>query len=226
MTANDLDMWQQRWQAQDAKLDQALRINARLLQRSEMAAPRASLRWLRFGSVFNILLGALFMLWTGSFISSNWGEWSLVLAVAPLHLWLMAATATTVLELVLASGIDYDAPIVQIQSRLAAIRVANLRALRWLFVTGVPVWTVSLIVLLFQALFGVDLVEKVGAGMVLALFLGHLALGYAIVAFGRWVHARFADSPGMRDLVDGLAGYNLQQAEQRLGRFAAFERGD
>jgi hypothetical protein len=191
-----------------------------------MAAPRASLRWLRFGSVFNILLGALFMLWTGSFISAHWGEWSLVLVAAALHLWLVGAVATTVLELSLASGIDYDAPIVAIQSRLASIRVANLRALRWLFITGVPVWTVSLMVVLFQSLLGVNLVERVGEGMVLALFVGHLALGYAIVALGRWVHARFADRPWMQGLADGLAGYNLQQAEQRLGRVAAFERGD
>ena len=226
MTALDLDSLQQRWQAQDAKLDQALRINARLWQRTEMAEPRGSLRWLRVGSVFNILLGGLFLLWTGSFIQANWGLWTLVLPAVALHAWLIAAVATTVHELVLASGIDYDAPIVQIQARLAALRVANLRALRVLFITGVPVWTVSLIVLLFQSLFGVDLVERLGAGVVLALFVGHLALGYAIVAAGRWVERRFADSPALRDIVDGLAGYNLQQAEQRLAKVAAFQRGD
>lgn len=150
----------------------------------------------------------------------------MVLLAAALHLWLVGAVATTALELALASGIDYDAPIVTIQSRLAAIRVANLRALRVLFITGVPVWTVSLIVLLFQSLLGVDLVERMGEGVVLALFVGHLALGWAIVAAGRLVHARFADRPWMHGLADGLAGYNLQQAEQRLGRVAAFERGD
>lgn len=226
MTTLDLDTLQQRWQAQDAKLDQALRMNTRLWQRLEMTAPRASMGWLRVGSVFNILFGGAFLLWTGSFIHEHWGEWQLVLPAVTLHVWLIAALGTTVAELALASGIDYDAPIVTIQAKLEALRALNLRALRWLFLTGVPVWTVSFMVVAFQSWFGIDLNLVMGSGMLFALFLVHVGLGVAVVWACRQLATRYADSPTMQRIVGGLAGYNLAQAEARLGQLAAFERGD
>ena len=224
MTTLDLDDMQQRWLAQDRKLDQALRISARLWQRAEMQAPRASLGWLRLGATANIALGALCLLASGSYIHTVWGEWQLVLPGVALHLWLIGALGSEVLQLSWASGIDYDQAIVTIQQRLESLRQLNLRALRVLFLTGVPVWSVAFPVVIVHALFGVDLNQWFGSDVLFIAFLGHALLGWAVVwACGRLAQ-RFSGVPGVQQAVRSLAGYNLMQAEARLAALAEFER--
>lgn len=219
-----LDEFQQRWLAQDRKLDQALRINARLWQRAEMAAPRAAVSWLRAGVVFNLVLGGLCLLWTGSFIHAHIGEWQLVVPAVALHAWLVAAIATTVVELVRTRGIDYDAPIVTIQGRLESLRAFKLRALRPLFLTGVPVFTVPFLVVAFESWFGVDLTRVFGATLLLAAFATTAVFGVAVVWACGLITQRFAGAPALERLVRGLAGYNLAQAETRLADLADFQR--
>ena len=173
---------------------------------------------------FAIVFGALCLLASGSYIHTVWGEWQLVLPGVALHLWLIGALGSEVLQLSWASGIDYDQAIVTIQQRLESLRQLNLRALRVLFLTGVPVWSVAFPVVIVHALFGVDLNQWFGSDVLLIAFLGHALLGWAVVwACGRLAQ-RFSGVPGVQQAVCSLAGYNLMQAEARLAALAEFER--
>src|ERR1039458_1760595 len=103
----ELDDFQQRWLAQDRRADEALRLNKRLWLRAELAAPRVSLRWVRVGALLNMLAGALCLLWTGAFIAAHIHEPRFVVPAVALHLWLVAALATTIARSVKASAINY-----------------------------------------------------------------------------------------------------------------------
>jgi hypothetical protein len=223
---NQPDEFQRRWLAQDRKLDQALRINARLWQRTEMAAPRRSLAWRNAGGVLNIVAAALCMLWTGSFIAANLYDWQLALAAIALHAWLVIVVVTTAIELARSKEIDFDAPIVAIQARLESLRAFNLRALRLQLITGIPIWTVPFPLVASESWFGVNLFHVLGSALLLGMFAATVALGAIVVWICGLIARRFAGTAALKHLVRSLSGANLAQAEDHLAQLAAFERGE
>ncbi|HLX06490.1 MAG TPA: hypothetical protein VKY89_01370 [Thermoanaerobaculia bacterium] len=222
----ELDDFQARWLAQDRRLEEALRINRRLWLRAELAGPRSSLRWLRTGALFNILAGALCLLWTGSFLRAHFGEPRFVVPGVALHLWLVGAVATTIAQFVKAGTVEYDAPVVEIQRQLEALRALTLRSTAMLFLFGVPIWFVPFCIVAMRSWFGVDLYAWFGAGSLLAGVAGSVALALGSTWLCRRLADRLERSPRLRQVVRGLAGHNLTAAQDQLARLAAFERGD
>ncbi len=224
MTVDDLDDLQQRWLAADRRIDEVLRLNRQIWQHAAMAAPRSSLRWLRAGAWFNLLLAALCLLGTGTFIHSHLSQPRFLAPALALHLWLIGALASEVAQLVQAAAIELDAPVVEIQRRLAALRALAERSLQLLFLFGVPVWCVPFGIVALRAWFGVDLYAHMSGSDLLVTLLGTMALGVAVVALCRRLAPLFERSPRLRRVVRGLAGHNLTAAEDRLAKVAAFAR--
>jgi hypothetical protein len=222
----ELDDFQKRWLAQDQRIEQALRINKRLWLLAELAGPRRSLRWLRVGALFNILFGALSLIWTGSFLHAHFAELRFVVPAAALHLWLVGAVATTVAQFIKAGAIEYDAPVVEIQRRLEALRALTLRSTQILFLFGVPIWFVPFCIVAMRSWFGIDLYSWFGGRVLLEGVVGSAVLGLALVGICRHYAGRIDRSPRLRRLVRGIAGHNLTVAEDQLAKLAAFERGD
>lgn len=222
----ELDTFQQRWLAQDARLNEELNMNKRLLLRAERQGARSSMRWLRRGAALNILFGALCLLGSGLFIGNHLDELRFAVPAVALHLWLAGAVVASVAQFVRAGAIDYDAPVVEIQRRLEALRVLMVRSLRMLFLFGLPIWYVPFLIVAMQAWFGVDLYGIFGGAVLLTNMGASVAL--ALAAF--WACRRYAmlldSSPFARQLVRGLAGYSLAAAQDQLAKIAAFERGD
>jgi hypothetical protein len=216
----ELDDFQQRWLAQDRRIDEALRLNKRLWLRAELAAPRVSLRWVRVGALLNMLAGALCLLWTGAFIAANIHEPRFVVPAVALHLWLVAALATTIARFVKASAINYEAPVVTIQRQIEALRALTVRSTMWLFLFGVPIWFVPFCIVAMRSWFGVDLYRWFGGDVLLESFAWSVAGGVALWAVGRRV-ARWATG---RRVARGVAGRYLTKAEDQIAAIAAFER--
>jgi hypothetical protein len=219
-----LDDMQKRWLAQNARIDEVVRINKQLQLRAELAAPRSSLRWSRFGDLFEILSGVLCLLWTGAFIHAHLNELRFVLPAVALHLWVVGAVATAVVRLVRAGAIRYDAPVLEIQRRIEALRAFTMRSLRWLFVFGVAIWAVPFSIVVLRSWFGIDLYSLVSGDVLLMVFSGSVVLALAVMKICALCAARLDRSPRLQQLARALAGYNLVAAQDQLAKLAAFER--
>ena len=184
------------------------------------------MKWLRIGALFNILLGALFVLCTGTFIRNHLAEPRFVVPAVALHLWLVGSLATTVAQFIRAGAIDYDAPVVAIQRQMEALRALTLRSLQVLFLFGVPIWFVPFCIVAMRSWFGVDLYAWFGGGVLLAGVVGSVALALAVMGLCRRYADRIDRSPRLRQLARGLAGHNLTAAQDQIARLAAFERED
>jgi hypothetical protein len=222
----ELDDFQARWLAQDQRIEEAMRINRRLWLRAELAGPRSSLRWLRVGALIEILVGACCLLWTGSFLRAHFTELRFAVPAAALHLWMVGAVATTIAQFVKAGAIEYDAPVVEIQRQLAALRALTLRSTEMLFLLGVPIWFVPFCIVAMRSWFGVDLYAWFGTGTLLAGVAGSVALALAVKGLCRRYAKQLDRSPRLRQLVRGLAGHYLTAAEDQLAKLAAFARGE
>jgi hypothetical protein len=219
-----LDDFQQRWLAQDQRIEK-LELATRALQLdAELATPRRQLRWSRIGDALEILLGAAFVLWTGTFMGIHRAEMQFVIPAAVLHLWGIATIGTAVARFYRTGAIDYAAPVVEIQRRLEAVRVFTLRSLRALFLFGVVVWGVPFAIVALRAWLGLDLYALLGTEALFGLLVANGALALLLAIIVNRLSARLDRLPRLQKLVRALAGYNLTAAEDRLATIAAFER--
>jgi hypothetical protein len=223
----ELDDFKERWLSQERKIEEILRINQRLQLRVQLRGPRAWMRWFRFGALLEILLGLLWLSWTGSFIYRVFGEPRFLLPAVALQLWLIGTTGTAIARYARAELIDYGAPVLEIQRQVGALRLFTLRSLRLVFVFGVPVWGVAVPILALRAVLGIDLYAIVGARNLILYTLGNLALGLAVVRLCT-LWALWAERPGSPTWLRGSArvfsGYSLNAAADQLQKIQDFER--
>lgn len=220
-----LDELQQRWLAQDRRIEELERSARRLQLNTELTAPRDLLRGARAGDVLEILLGVAILGWTGSFMAKSWPELRFVLPAALFHLWVIGTIGTAAARFHLTGSIDYAAPVVEIQRRLESVRVFTLRSLRALFLLGAFVWGVPFVIIALRSWFGLDLYALMGTDVLLGLMLANAALAVVLAVIISLLKKRFDRSPRLQRLAGALAGDSLTAAQDRLARIAGFEQG-
>ena len=157
----DLEDLKRRWDEHDAKLDRSIRLNTHLLQNVLLGKADASTRWLSRGLTFELLLSLIAPVCLGLFIAHHIGETRFLVPAVVLHLCAIAAVISTVHQMVAIHGIDYGAPIVEIQKRLESLRVERIRTTIWTLAAAPLLWTPLLIVAL-KGLFDVDAYASLG----------------------------------------------------------------
>jgi hypothetical protein len=215
-----------RWLAQDRRIEEVLSVNKNLRLRAALATPRASLQRWRFGALFEILCGVSCAPRTGSFIYAHLTELRFVLPAGAMHLWLLGTVVTAVIRFVRAGAIDYDAPVLELQRQLEALRVFTLRSLRLMFAFGVPILGVPFSIVAAQAWLGIDAYALIDSGVLLAMFAASVVLGLgflAVCAVCALCASRLHRSPRLRRIARSLSGYNLAVAEAQLAKLAALE---
>ena len=70
----ELEDLKARLAAQDARLDQALRLNTTIVRELQLAKMKSSLRWLVRGVVFELILTIVAVVWLGDFIVGHLRE--------------------------------------------------------------------------------------------------------------------------------------------------------
>jgi len=221
MTLDDL---QQRWQAQERKIDQLLSINTQLLLRADMAARRTLLRRSRLANVFEMLCGVICLSWTGSFLYTHISELRFVVPAAALHLWVIGAVIAAGVRFIRTGTIDYGAPIVQIQNQLESLRLFAQRAVWLLLLTGIPIWFVPFGIVAFRSWFNVDLYAVVPGKILLVQFAASVLLALIVAKVCAYFATRMQHSPRLRRIVRTFGGYNLAVAQDKLAKLAQFER--
>jgi hypothetical protein len=229
----ELDQLKAAWRALDRRLEREHALNFARFKHDRMRSVRSALRPLVAGQLVQACLGALTVVWAAMFWVEHRATPHLVALGVLLQLWAIPLTALAVVEMIAVAQIDYSAPVLTIQKRIAALRARRIWLTPFFVVTGCVMW-IPVTLVVFHQIGGAerwaDLPEMVAwlvwakEPQVLAWLLANLLLVPALaLLFLRWLRdprrARLA-----KRVDDELAGRSVLRAESMLEEIAAFER--
>lgn len=219
----ELDDLKQKWAEQDAKLEKSIRLNTRLLRESGMTRVGKALAPLSPGIAVEGVLSVAVVLLLGSFLGDHIAQPRLAAPAALLLVCAIAILNASIRQWVTLRSIDYGAPVVAIQKRLASLRIGRIRTTKWILLVSPLLWTPMLIVG-FHALTGLDPYAFMDGKWL----VGNLLFGLAFLAGMLWLSkqmsGRLAQSTAVRRLLDDVAGRSLVAANGALEAIERFER--
>jgi uncharacterized membrane protein YhaH (DUF805 family) len=230
---SELDEMKRAWRALDRRLEREHSLALARFKHDRMRGVRGALRPLVAGQLAQAALGALTFVWSAMFWVEHRATPHLVALGALGQLYAIALTAFAVVELVAISRIDYAAPVLTIQKRIAELRARRIRLAPFFVVTGCVMWLpVTLVV--FNQLGGaerwadrpelVDWFVWAAQPGVLAWLLANLVIVPTLaLLLLRWL--RDPQRAWLAKRVDDeLAGRSVLRAESMLAEIAEFER--
>lgn len=222
MTLDDLKA---DWARRDEKLTRALETQTALMR--QFAADKALERIRRRGAMgpFGLVVWIAFIVSFGLYLAANWGRWEFFIPGLLLQIWTIAMGALTFQEQARLRDIDFTAPVLDIQKRLAVLRTERARAFQWAFLTGQILWWIPFFIVVCWGVFGVDL-YRVSDFMPRFIAI-NLAVGVVLVPVLLWVAhlvgPRLARSAFGRSILDSVTGRDLAEARLATERLRAFE---
>lgn len=218
MTTLDLDTFQQRWQSQDAKLDQALALNTRVLAKLERTEVRGAVGRLFLPVRWDLAMDALLVLMFGLFIGNRVAVWD-----AELRFLIPAVVLFGLSVLAFASSLR-QLTVTESLEAVEWLRRHRIVVTKCVFLLAPVLW-IPLVIVAVRALGG-DLYAYMSAGFIVVNIaicgaIIPLALLAARVFGERALHYRW-----VRELHDALGGSRFVEARDRLAELKAFQRGD
>ena len=220
----ELDEMKLAWQALGRQLERQNALNLQLFRQGQADRLRRHLRPLVWGQSLQIVLGIVLMLWGISFWSTHTGVWQAMACGIAMQVFGTLALIFPAHLLSMQQGIDYAAPVLEIQRRLAQMRAWRVRVEAPVFaVLGSVIWIPALMMLAqYEAdrVGGLVLWQHLRPGTVawlvssVVVSLGVVVLAY--VALRKLGHRR--------RLEDNFAGSAIRKAEAALAEIARFER--
>ena len=212
----ELDDMKLAWQALHRQLERQQTLSTRLFLESRLDKVRHGLRPLFWGQVLQITFGVLISAMAASFWASRIAVPSLLLCGVLVHVLGLFMIVAGARNLYLIQRIDYSAPILDIQRRIAQLRAWRARVEGPVSaVLGALVWIPLILVELVRNGMNPDVVtSELGHDLVLwcVASLGLVLLAYGLIRyFGqrRW-------------LENNWAGSSVQRAESMLEDIARF----
>lgn len=219
-TTMELDDFKSAWKSLDARLQRNDEIQLQLLRDRRLERARGSLHPLYWGQVAQILFALPFLALAAWLWSTQPQPLSAIVAGVVLHAWAVCTIICAGVVLGSLSRIDYAAPVLAIQQRIARTRMYYIRSG---MVAGLPWWFLWVVILMVLAGIGdVDLLER-SPGLVWS----GLGVGAAGLLATAWFHAwaRRGDRASLgRWLDDSLAGGSLRRAQAELAELERFAR--
>jgi hypothetical protein len=210
------------WRDVDQKLDRTIRLNRQLLVAGKLGEVKTPLRQLVAALAFEAAAAVCVLLALGSFLYAHAGEPRYAWPAAMLHVWAIGALAGTIGQLVLAIRINYEQPVVEIQRRIAELRLVRLRVIRWALATGLVVWWLPLLVVACKGFFGLDAYHVFGLRFFYINGLASgLAVPFAILLAGK-VSRGVRRSDFVRELARHMEGGYVTRAEASMQAIVFF----
>jgi hypothetical protein len=218
----ELDELKVRWEEQDRKLDDCIRLNQRVLRESVLGKADTALRRLSRLLWFELAANLVSPLLLGSFIGKHFTEPRFLIPAVALQLGAIVLVIASVRQLAAIAGMDYGAPIVAIQKRLESLRAERIRTVMWTLILSPLAW-IPLLIVALQGLFGVDAYATFDRNWLVA----NVLFGVAVVGVAVWISRSFGDRmsawPLVQRLLRDVGGQNLAAAQayvKSLSRFA------
>lgn len=215
------DELKQAWQALDLRLQRHDRLQVQLLLQHNLQRVRGSLRPLLWGQLLQLPFGLCCIVLAGLLWSRGGAlPAHLIAAGVAVHAYGVLTVAMAGIVLGRLLRIDYGAPVLEIQRKIARTR-------RWYVGSGVVcglswwlLWVPVLMVL--GALAGIDLLARAAAMVWIGLGVGVVGIALS-VWFYRW--SRHPGRPRLRRIVDdSLGGSSLRKASLLLDEAERFQR--
>lgn len=216
----ELDELRGAWQALDAKLDRQYALDLARLRETRARRARGVLWPLKAGQLVQLLAAAVVVALSATFWSRHFDSPQALVYGLSLHLYGVMLGAFAVRDLIHIGRIDFAAPVLDIQRRLAELAAWRLRCGVWFAATGCFVW-VPLMLAIFYSL-GADVWAH--KPQVVGWFLVSSGVALAAVA----VFVRWARRPGNERLAHALdestVGRSVLRARAALDELQRFER--
>lgn len=219
----ELDEMKLAWQALGRQMERQNALNLQLFRDGRLDKLRRGLRPLAWGQSLQIVLGVVLMLWGISFWSTHMDMWQAVACGVAMQ---VIGTLTFIFPIRLLSmqhAIDYTAPVVEIQRRLARMRRWRVRVEAPVFaVLGGVIWILALLMWVQYDgdRSGLNAWQHMRPEMMTWLLLT-LVVSLGVVFLARFVVRRLGHG---RWLENGLAGSAIVKAEAALAEITNFER--
>jgi hypothetical protein len=207
------------WQALERKLDRQHALELHDFRTGRLASARTGLWPLVAGQVVQVLAGVGLMATFAPYWVHHWGAWHLVAYGVSLHVYGLMLAMFGGRDLVHIARIDYAAPVLDIQKRLAQLRAQRLQAVPWFAYAGCFVW-IPAVLAMFQWLGADVFVHKPAVvGWFVASGFVAAAVTWIVIAWIRWPrHAR------LRKALDAdAAGRGVTRAQAALDEIARFQ---
>lgn len=217
----ELDEMKAAWLALDRRLAREEALTRITFREGRLDRLRATLRPLVAARIAQIVIGALLALAFAPFWVEHLDTPHFVVIGASLHLYAILVIVGGARDLFMIRRIDYAAPVVEIQLRLAELRAWLLKSAPVFGAIGCFIW-IPFTLWAFEVLFGADVWAH--APVVVWIFGG-----WGIVALAALMLAlRIARHPGRAKWAAwferGMIGSRLANAQRVLDDIAAFAR--
>ncbi|OOG64998.1 hypothetical protein B0E46_06330 [Rhodanobacter sp. B04] len=218
----ELDEMKLAWQALDRRLEQQHALNVRMFKDGRLDRLRRGLRPLVWGQAAQIALGIGVMLWGVAFWSTHTHIWQALACGITVQAFGILTIVFSARVLSLVQGIDYAAPVLEIQRRLATLRAWRIRVEAPVFaVLGSLIWIPVMLMLIqydWDRMGAADWWARFPGLVPWMTFCGVVSLAVVGSAYGliRWAGHR-------RWLENNFAGRSVQKAESVLAELKRFE---
>jgi hypothetical protein len=220
MQAIELDDLKEVWQTLNRNLERQNTLALHRLREKQLGGFRAALRWLRTGKVIQLICGVLLTAASACFWVSHLGSTHLMAYGISLQLYGLLLTVFAAREFELISRLDYAAPVVALQKRIAALRQWHLQAAIWFGIASSFVWIPAILIGFYEL--GADVWLRspgvvgwfLASGFVTAALFGGIVL-YVIKPEG----GKLA-----KNLADHSVGRTLNRAQAMLEEVDRFEK--
>lgn len=215
----ELDDFKTAWQALDQRLARDHTLHIRLHRERRLDKARASLRPLFWGQLLQVLLGLAFIGLAAALWMAGPTAWATIAAGVVVHAYGVLCVVMACMVLGRLDGLDYAAPVLEIQKQLARVRRTYVLSG---MVAGLPWWFLwVLILMVLVGLMGGDLYAHVP----LLVWIG-LGIGAAGLAGTAWFHrwSRGDRRPRLAQAMDdAVTGRSLRKAQAQLDEVLRFE---
>ena len=208
----ELDDFKTEWAKRDFALQQTLKLQKALLRDMLLERQLEKLRRRRVLTLIEFLFYLAFVVGFGAFLAANWDAREFFIPALLLDIWTIAMGAITIAERMRLLNVDFSAPVLEIQKRLAGLQAERARVFQWAFLTGQVLWWIPFVIVLFWGVLGVDLYRVsafmpvfvasniiVGLALIPILWWAQLVLGPRLAkSSNRALHARRRHRPRPR----------------------------
>lgn len=213
------------WSACQQRIEQSRRVHDELAREAWIATQRELIRRAPSFGWINTLVWVLVLAALAAFALANLGHPRFLLPAAVLISWTLPMGIVSLRQQRGVRALDFSLPVVVLQERLQALRIARLRTFNVAFLTGQVVWWIPFAIVAMRGILGVDLYRIPG----FTLFaLANMGVGLAVIPLAIWGARRWGERLSrfrpMRAIADSLAGRDLAAARAALDRLRRFER--
>jgi hypothetical protein len=213
------------WSGHARRMDERLRLSANVLRDDWIERHRERVLKLGPFGKFSMIVWIATMALLGLFLGTHANQPALFATGLVLDIWVIASGIVEIRQQQAMSKLDFGLPLVELQARIEALRIARIRWFNIAFLTGQIVWWIPLVVVVFGAL---------GANLYLSaqfrtFAAWNIAGGIAFIPLAMWISRRYGERlsrlPVVGYIADSIAGRDIAAAREYIEKLHRFDSG-